>query len=260
MITSNLLFCVEHFYNDDYCGKEHSHPCYEIVYYLDGRGEVSFSGRRYPFEKDTFMVCAPEVKHIEKGERDTKVLYIGFELYGEVELTPGVFLESKYGIKEYLEKIYFEIKHWTDRSYQLVNLFCSIIVIMLTKGGDAKESELGRNLDHIVSYISAHYQEDISVRQLAQMVGYSYDYFRKAFFKAFNITVNDFILKKRIDAATELLKDRKIPIKAVALRCGFSSAAQFCTKYREAMGMSPKQMQKAMEVNERYIAFDRLSG
>ena len=43
MITSNLLFCIKHSYEDDYFGVEHSHPCYEIVYYCEGEGAVSFS-------------------------------------------------------------------------------------------------------------------------------------------------------------------------------------------------------------------------
>ena len=37
------------------------------------------------------MICAPNVKHIERGERGTTVLYIGFELSGGTKLPQGVF-------------------------------------------------------------------------------------------------------------------------------------------------------------------------
>ena len=104
MITSNLLFCMQHLYEDDYFGEEHSHPCYELVYYCEGEGSVSFSKKEYRFRKDMFMVCSPEVKHIERGAKGTKVLYIGFELYGDnITLPNGLFEEEKYGVKEYLE-------------------------------------------------------------------------------------------------------------------------------------------------------------
>ena len=99
MITTNLLFCVNHHYNEDYCGAEHSHPCYEVVYYCEGEGEVTFSKRKYHFTKDTFMVCPPDVRHVERGSRGTEVLYIGFELYGDLVLPEGVFSEADYGIR-----------------------------------------------------------------------------------------------------------------------------------------------------------------
>ena len=40
---------------------------------------------------------------------------------------------------------------------------------------------------------------------------------------------------------------------------GFSSVAQFCTKYREIMGVSPKQMKKKMLENEQTIEKDKYS-
>ena len=47
--------------------------------------------------------------------------------------------------------------------------------------------------------------------------------------------------------------------EAVRQTCGFSSVAQFCTKYREIMGVSPKQMQKKMLINQQTIDEDKYS-
>ena len=260
MITSNLLFCIKHSYEDDYFGVEHSHPCYEIVYYCEGEGAVSFSKKEYHFKKDTFMVCAPDVKHIEHGKKGTEVLYIGFELYGDIALSEGLIDEADYGIQEYLEKIYYETKHWTTFSYQLINLFCTIIAVKLVNRSEiSKEVAVNHNFDNIVGYISANYRENINVRKLAQMAGYSYDHFRKMFVKKFEMTVNDFILQKRIDAANDMLKSNKYLIKEIAADCGFSSVAQFCTKYREVMGITPKQMQQKRAEDARDIEKDKFS-
>lgn len=245
MIGTNLLFCVRHLYKEDYCGVEHSHPCYEIVYYCEGEGEVTFKKEKHRFSKDLFMVCPPDVKHIERGERGTQVLYIGFELYGDISLTDGIFAERDYHILEYLEKIHYEITHWSAYSDRLVNLFCTIIAIQLANRSPVqRETVFNHSLDNIAGYISANYREDVNVRKLANIAGYSYDHFRKVFFKRFGVTVNDFILQKRIDAANEMLKSGKYLVKEIAASCGFSSVSQFCTKYREIMGVSPKQIQK----------------
>ena len=54
--------------------------------------------------------------------------------------------------------------------------------------------------------------------------------------------MNEYILQKRIELADRLLRGgngKEYLIKEIAARCGFSSVAQFCTKYKEAMGDTP---------------------
>ena len=261
MIQANLIFCVEHLYEEQaYCGMEHSHPCYELVFYRQGEGVVEFNKKKYAFEKDTFIVCPPEVKHIEKGSKDTDVLYIGFELAGGMELPEGIFKEKNYGVLEYLEKIYYEIKHWKPHSYELVNHFVAIIVLKLINSYEyEKERIMNHDFDNIVGYISANFKDNINTKDLAGLAGYSYDYFRKMFVKKFNMTVNDFILQKRIDAATDMIRSKGYLIKEIASDCGFSSVAQFCTKYKEYTGITPKQMQKKILEDEKNIEKDKYS-
>ena len=215
MIQTKLLFCVKHFYEDEaYVGEEHSHPCYEIVYYCEGEGVVSFHNRQYKFEKDTFMVCPKEVKHIECGAKGTVVLYIGFELAEGVELPEGLFKNADYGILEYLEKIYYESKHWGPYSYELVNHFVAIIALKLVNFYQLdKEKVVGRNFDNIAGYIAANFQDDLSTKKLANIAGYSYDHFRKEFFRRFQMTVGDYVLQKRIAAANDMLRTKGYLIK-----------------------------------------------
>jgi len=262
MIQANLLFCVKHAYTESaYCGAKHSHPCYELVYYCEGSGLVDFNNTTHRFEKDTFMICAPDVDHVERGERGTTVLYIGFELADDTKLSQGVFKNSDYGILEYMEKIYHETKHWSPHSYELMHHYVAIIVLKLLNSQEVdKELLVGRSLDNIARYIGANYKDNLNTRALASLAGYSYDHFRKLFFKKFGVTVNDFILKKRIEVASEMLREQKYLIKEIATDCGFSSVAQFCTKYREIKGISPKQMQKNMLENEQTIEKDKYSG
>lgn len=260
MISTNLLFCVEHFYKADYCGVEHSHPCYEIVYYCDGEGDVTFQKKKYHFSKDSFMICSPGVKHIERGLRNTKVLYIGFELYGDVCLPQGLFSESDFHILEYLEKIHYEIKHWGVYSDRLINLFCTIIVLQcLSHTKNERDITFNHGLDNIAGYIAANYRKGLNVQDLADFAGYSYDHFRKAFYKRFGVTVNDFILQKRIDAANEMLRTGSYLIKEIAIECGFSSVSQFCTKYRQVTGITPKQMQEKADDGGRELEKDKFS-
>ncbi len=264
--SSNLLFCTKHFYKNDYHGNVHSHPCYEIVYYCEGEGTISFSGKEYAFSKDTFMICGPEIKHIEQGSSDTVVLYIGFQWLGDIALPEGLFQEKDFGIKEYLDKIHEETQEWSKYSRRLINLYCSIISVKIAKGyrkivkGKNIDKNLDATFDNIVEYISANFtRADLNISDLAQMAGYSYDHFRKLFFKRFNMTVNDFILRKRIELADLKLREGELLIKEIAFECGFSSVAQFCVKYRQVTGQTPKERQKQMAEASGEIPRDVLS-
>lgn len=261
MLQTKLIFCVEHLYDDaPYCGMEHSHPCYELVYYRQGSGVVSFNKKKYEFEKDTFIVCSPEAKHIEQGAQGTDVLYIGFTLPDGPQLPEGLFKEANYGILEYLEKIHYEIKHWKPHSYEIVSHFVAIIALKLINSYEYdKERIMNHDFDNIVGYISTNFKNNINTKDLAELAGYSYDYFRKMFVKKFDMTVSDYILKKRIEAANDMIRSKGYLIKEIAADCGFSSVAQFCTKYREVMGITPKQMQKKVLEDEKNIEKDKYS-
>lgn len=241
MFNANLLFCINHKYNEDYEGVIHSHPCYELVYYKEGSGSIMIDNQKSKFEKDKFMICWPNEKHLETGSVNTEVLYIGFEADCN-EIPHGVFSEEQYGVFEYLEKIYYESKHWSKYSYELIRLFTEIIIIKLinknVKGNTEKEP-INRAIDNIAGYISVNFNKNLNVRELAMQAGYSYDHFRKIFKKYLGISVNDYILNKRIKAAHEMLLTEKYYLKQIAVDCGFNSVAHFCTKYKEVMGDTP---------------------
>ena len=243
MLTTNLLFCVNFSYEKTTLGKPHAHPCYEIVYYVNGSGWVDFNRGRHTFEKDTFMLIAPKTQHIEFDEKGTEVLYIGLDILGESGYEEGIYREEDYGIKEYMKKIYHEVTNRNKYSEQLINSYCTIIAIKLISA--AKKPVLvsaDRNLDNILNYIDSNFCCEINTEKLAEMAGYSYDHFRKIFAKKYNVGVNEYIVQKRIELADRLLRggsEKEYLIKEIAARCGFSSVAQFCTKYKEAMGDTP---------------------
>ncbi|HAC10642.1 MAG TPA: hypothetical protein DCE65_02140, partial [Clostridiales bacterium] len=243
MIATNLLFCVNFTYEKTTLGKPHAHPCYEIVYYVNGSGWVDFHKERHTFKKDTFMLVGPKVQHTEFDEKGTEVLYIGLEILGEDGYAEGIYSEADYGIKEYMRKIYHEVTNRTVYSEQLINSYCTIIAIKLISAARKRPLiSADRNLDNILNYIDSNFCCEIDTAKLAEMSGYSYDHFRKIFAKKYNVGVNEYILQKRIELADRLLRGgngKEYLIKEIAARCGFSSVAQFCTKYKEAMGDTP---------------------
>ena len=57
-------------------------------------------------------------------------------------------------------------------------------------------------------------------------------------------TPKAYILQKRLTLAKKLLKDNKLSIAEIAVRCGFASYAQFMTFFKSRTGYSPDHYRK----------------
>lgn len=86
-----------------------------------------------------------------------------------------------------------------------------------------------------------HFDEMITLDQLAAMSSLSPYYFSRQFTKAVGETPHQYIISVRIDAAKYLLKNTSLSIKEIGYRCGFSSESSFNTTFRKRCGHSPGQ-------------------
>jgi transcriptional regulator GlxA family with amidase domain len=68
------------------------------------------------------------------------------------------------------------------------------------------------------------------------------------FCAAFGMTLNDYVSHLRVEAAQSILRNESFPIATVCEIVGFASAGQFSLKFREYVGLSPR------EYRQRYTA------
>ncbi|TYA12362.1 helix-turn-helix transcriptional regulator [Paenibacillus faecis] len=55
------------------------------------------------------------------------------------------------------------------------------------------------------------------------------------------ITIMEYVMKKRIEKAKQLLENTNYTITRIAVIIGFSSAAHFSTTFRKRLGISPSE-------------------
>ena len=92
----------------------------------------------------------------------------------------------------------------------------------------------------ICNYIDAHIGEDLSVVQLAVLLGISPNHFARVFKATFCVSPHQFLLKRRIELASERLKtDSEQSIAQIALAFGFVSQAHFTDVFRRVIGETP---------------------
>ncbi|MDF2907402.1 MAG: rhaS [Herbinix sp.] len=111
---------------------------------------------------------------------------------------------------------------------------------------EAKKSNL---IEHILEYIDAHIDEDITIDDLSEYTYLSKFHLSREFKKNTGTTLHRYILQKKLIAAKELiLKD--IPITHVYEQCGFGDYSNFFRAFKNEYGMTPKQYLEAMKKSD----------
>ncbi|MGM9618021.1 helix-turn-helix domain-containing protein [Butyricicoccus sp.] len=90
-----------------------------------------------------------------------------------------------------------------------------------------------------IAYMEKHFQEPITVQELAGIVGLSPYYFSRLFRKYTNFSPHAYLIDLRITFARDLLASSQHPIEQVAERCGFNSIQHFIRCFRQHIGCSP---------------------
>ncbi len=102
----------------------------------------------------------------------------------------------------------------------------------------------GKSYSHtiksVVNYICDNLNMKISVNALSYRFGYNRSYFSILFKKETGYTVSDFIMKKRIETAANMLLLTDFSYSDISLSLGFSSQSHFCKCFKENMGTTPK--------------------
>jgi transcriptional regulator GlxA family with amidase domain len=81
--------------------------------------------------------------------------------------------------------------------------------------------------------------EDWPVRRLARVSGISEAHFARSFREAFGVPPHRYLLTRRIERATALLRETDLPITEIAFQTGWKSLGTFGRTFRDITGESP---------------------
>ena len=81
--------------------------------------------------------------------------------------------------------------------------------------------------------------EEWPVRRLARVSGVSEAHFARSFKDAFGLPPHRYLLTRRIERASALLRDTDLPISEIAFRTGWKSLGTFGRTFRDVTGESP---------------------
>jgi AraC family transcriptional regulator, melibiose operon regulatory protein len=117
----------------------------------------------------------------------------------------------------------------------------------LAQGEWQRERKHGRA--HIMAaFMSRHFQEPLTVAQIAQTVNLQPNYAMSIFKAAFGMSLLEYLTQQRIAHAQQLLLISDAPVTAVALDSGFLTLSHFYSAFGRLCGMSPGKYRAALRV------------
>lgn len=90
-------------------------------------------------------------------------------------------------------------------------------------------------------YINQHYNESVSLRELADSCYMNYTYFSELFKKEMGITVSQYITQIRMRHAIRLLRDPSATLSSIAASVGYNSTKTFIQSFKKHTGSSPRK-------------------
>ena len=109
-------------------------------------------------------------------------------------------------------------------------------------------------IDRVIRYIEANLANTISLSEVAAVSHFSAYHFHRIFTAIMGETVNDYIVRRRLERAVNaLIFKTELSITQVALENGFSSSANFAKAVKLYFGFTPSEIRNPDKVKDSKI-------
>ena len=93
-------------------------------------------------------------------------------------------------------------------------------------------------------YIGVHINEKLSIGDLAERAGYSEYYFSRKFKQEMGCSINEYIMREKIERAKVLLSTTNTSILDISVELSFNSRSYFSDTFQKITGISPGEYRK----------------
>ena len=240
----------------------HCHAEYELNFteHASGVRRVVGDSAEVIGDYDLVLITGKELEHVweqhECTSRDIREITIQFssDLFFKDFINKNQFdsirrmLEkAQCGISFPMQAI-MKVYNWLDKLASEEQGFYAVMnfLRMLSSSSFAKIDNFSdsRRVQKIQKYIADHYQEDIRLADMAEMVGMTPVSFSRFFHLRTGKTLSDYIIDIRLGFATRLLVDSSQTIAEICYDCGFNNLSNFNRMFRKKKGCSPKEFRE----------------
>jgi len=252
--TDNIIFKYANGESEK-IGKE-IHPFNEIILLLEGDAEFISENIRKKIVPNTIIVIPQETYHqvVIKGDKQNyRRCTINFDT---PKLKPliqqalnEITLLSADDDFTYLFGKLIKFAENNDQNSQIaLNSFLVLILCEISAKKDAAIKEISQNplIISVISYINQNLSKNISIPKIARLNNISESSLSHIFKKEMNISIHQYIIKKRLIAAHHKI-NLGVAATTAAVECGFNDYSGFYKQYKKMFGFPPSKNTKTSD-------------
>ena len=239
----------------DHIIRPEGYPCPQILYCTKGSGTLLIDGKEIPIPPFTAIFMPAFYPHEYYPEEDIWDIhwvvpagYAADDILKHFGLTaPAIYKISGINNLEHtFRKMHEAIRsdsvfgNYRASGY-LYDFLIELYNLITSKGtvGTPNSAPI-KAVDHI----NFNYASQITMNDLCNASGVSAQYLCRLFRDTLDTRPMEYIAKRRIQAAKELLTGSDKTVEEIAEECGFCSASYFCKLFKRYEGISPSGFRK----------------
>lgn len=239
----------------------HVHGVHQLVLPLQGQIEIKLEDKVGRVEDGVFAVVGAGKWHETLGCLDNNQLLVidlapelleqvaeelGYIQYDERNFNPLSFVTMDEGTKSLAGLINYELEQ-SGLHYNLLidslSRYVAGYVLRTLFFFPAERVQANcpedKRIKEVLAYMRENYWEDMSVTQLAQLVGISPSQFHRLFRQMVGTTPLHYLNGIRIEGAKKLLQETNKSILDVCYEVGFASPSYFTRLFKKMVGQPP---------------------
>ncbi len=227
-----------------------------LVFCTKGEGILQIGEEQLPIKSEQFFIHSPNqnFKFYSSANTNSRFLTAGFNgkkarplcrEYAVVRsLVPSV--NNMVANREMLfEEIFNNLKKgFHDQNLVYVN-FCLGHLLATFVYANKTSEDIAEESNPVVrqalNFLNRNLSKKLTLREIADEVGYSPTYFTSLFKKETNYSPLSYFSHLKILKACEYLDYTKIKIKEISFSLGYSDPYYFAKDFKKKMGLSPRQ-------------------
>ena len=249
-ITSNhITFKYAKGASSEY-GKEF-HSFHEIIYFMGGDAKFISENMQVPIKPNTLIVIPRETYHqfmINGSQMDYHRCVFHFTDIPELKELINTSMKTTLLIEmnSNFHFLFEQMIAFTEpqASSEVVSvLMKSVLSLILNEIASKNYVNIEKSVpktisDKCTAYIAKHINEPISVEDIANELNVSVSHLAHSFKKQMNISIHQYILKKKLVIAHHKILDGK-PATQAAIECGFNDYSGFYKQFKKMFDKAP---------------------
>ena len=236
-------------WHDRFFVEAHLHEYSEILYVKEGFGDISVNGQPYRIPEGHLIFIPPNYLH-EYTCQSCQVICAVFSN----DLIPLFFREisGKRLIPEPVDMTgltqILDTFHLLDPGDPVLLSGCLNLVcgkVLKSALFDSYQPSNSLLYQQVITWLSCHYTENISLKTIADKFGYNEKYLSHSLHSLTGMHFRHLLAHYRVERAKVLLCEKEdMPISQVALQCGFSALNTFNRVFKATTGLTPSQYRR----------------